>query len=889
MSLSAGTKLGPYEVIGPLGSGGMGEVYRARDTRLGRDVAVKVLPAERLSDPHRRARFVQEARAASALDHPNIVTIHEIESAEGIDFIVMELVPGETLAQRLRRGALPADEAVHLAIPVADAVAAAHAAGIVHRDLKPGNVMVRPDGVVKVLDFGLAKLVRGDTADSDDATATAPPDAPLSRPGAVAGTAGYMSPEQASGGNVDARSDIFSFGLVLYEMVTGRRAFAGSSSAEAMAAVLKDQPRPPGELALDLPKELERIILRCLRKDPGRRFQSMADVKIELLEVKEEADSQASASAPAGTATATRRARQRRWVLAAAGLLALAVATAATLWLRRPPPPPPTVVPLTSERKAFGGTFSPDGTQVAFGSAGEGGANWDIWLKIVGQAEARRLTTDPASEQYPAWSPDGTQIAFLRYPGIPGSQMVTFWDRAFVHLVSPLGGTARRLSDFPARLQLSWSPDGRWLAVAKARSGNEPAGGISFVSVATGEARAVTSPKPPAVDVYPAFSPDGRALAYASCDAAEYNPRCDVAVQALDSDLRPVGNPRLLALQRHWNLGIEWARDGRSIVYSANPGPHLWRIRADGTSSPERLEAAGRGATGPSVARGRARLVFSRRLWDPDIYVLRPGSPPKPLVESTFVDFAAQYSSDGRRIAFQSDRADDTGAVWLADSDGSNPTRLTRGPGREQGSPSWSPDGTSIAFSAEAENGRADVWTIGTDGTGLHQVTHDPADESGPRWSRDGRSLYFVSNRTGRNEIWRITVADGTEEPVSRGEGQDPCESPDGRTVYYVRPFDQVLVARPTAGGEARTVLSCVGGYVPEPRGILYLECPDPARSDGPLVLRRWDSATGRDQPVASVDGTTVGGLAISPDGRTILYEKSSWGTGELVMIENFR
>ena len=230
MSLAAGTKLGPYEVLAPLGSGGMGEVYRARDTRLGRDVAIKVLPADRLSDPYRRARFVQEARAASALNHPHIVTIHEIESAEGVDFIVMELVPGDTLAQRLRRGALSPSEALRLAIPLADALAAAHAAGIVHRDLKPGNVMVTPDGVVKVLDFGLAKLVRSDTADSDERTATAPPDAiPLSRAGAVTGTIGYMSPEQASGGTADARSDIFSFGVLLYEMVTGRRAFSGAS------------------------------------------------------------------------------------------------------------------------------------------------------------------------------------------------------------------------------------------------------------------------------------------------------------------------------------------------------------------------------------------------------------------------------------------------------------------------------------------------------------------------------------------------------------------------------------------------------------------------------------------------------------------------------------
>jgi serine/threonine protein kinase len=299
MGLAGGTRLGQYEVVAPLGAGGMGEVYRARDTRLGREVAIKVLPAERLSDERRRARFVREARAASALNHPNIVTVHEIDAAGDVDFIVMELVPGETLARILHRGPLPTEEALRIAIPVADALAAAHAAGIVHRDLKPSNVMVAPDRTVKVLDFGLAKLVRGETAESDETTATVAPEAPLSRPGAMTGTAGYMSPEQATGRDVDARSDIFSFGVLLYEMVTGRRAFAGDSSAETIAALLKDEPKPPTELAPGVPRELERIIARCLRKEPGRRFQHVEDVRVELQEVREESDSAAWAG-PAG-------------------------------------------------------------------------------------------------------------------------------------------------------------------------------------------------------------------------------------------------------------------------------------------------------------------------------------------------------------------------------------------------------------------------------------------------------------------------------------------------------------------------------------------------------------------------------------------------------------
>ncbi len=320
MSISPGSRLGPYEILSLLGAGGMGEVYRASDPRLGREVAIKVLPAERMADESRRRRFVQEAREASALNHPNIVTVHEVDSVDGIDFIVMEYALGLTLKDAIPREGMSLDQVLKVAIPIADALARAHAAGIVHCDLKPGNVMVSAEGTVKVLDFGLARLVTPrETIPKESATET------YEGPGTIAGTIGYMSPEQASGGAIDARSDVFSFGALLYEMVTGRRAFAGNSTAEVLAALMKEEPKPPSEVVPRVPKELDRLIQRCLRKEPERRLRDMRDAKLELEQIQEEAHPRRGA----------RAGRWRRLPWIAAGLaVALGLALATELWRR---------------------------------------------------------------------------------------------------------------------------------------------------------------------------------------------------------------------------------------------------------------------------------------------------------------------------------------------------------------------------------------------------------------------------------------------------------------------------------------------------------------------------------------------------------------------------
>jgi eukaryotic-like serine/threonine-protein kinase len=501
-----GTQVGPYQIVSRLGEGGMGEVFKARDTRLEREVAIKTAHEEF------RERFEREARAISALNHPNICALYDV----GPDYLVMELVDGETLGARLKKGALPIELVLRYGAEIADALAAAHAKGIMHRDLKPANIMVIKSGI-KVLDFGLAKTQR---------------DATLTASHGVMGTPAYMAPEQSEGKECDARTDIYAFGLVLYEMATGRR--AGRMH------------KPASELAADIPADLEKIIVRCMREDPERRFQNMSDVRVALLELKEESEFRklAPAAAPA---------RSPVWLGAAAAIVV--VLLSGGLWLvsrQATRLPPPRLVPITTyPGSELYPSFSPDGKQIAFYWDGDKGENPGIYVKLLGETDALRLTR--GRDIYPAWAPDGKRIAFVRSAAGAG-----------IYTVSALGGAERKMTDLAATSQMSWSPDGKWLAISVGGKNQ----GVLLLPVEGGEPRRISEPKPPGYDIAPAFSPEGHRLAYAGC-ASGWS--CDVYVYELDSGSFRRGNPRQITRQGVSIASLTWNRDGNAIIYSGFP------------------------------------------------------------------------------------------------------------------------------------------------------------------------------------------------------------------------------------------------------------------------------------------------------------------------------
>jgi eukaryotic-like serine/threonine-protein kinase len=872
MALPIGARLGPYEIVAALGAGGMGEVYKARDTRLDRMVAIKILPADKISNPDRKLRFVLEAKAASALNHPHIITIHDISNDKGIDFIVMEYVSGKSVEQLIPAKGMRISEALRCAIQIADAFAAAHAAGIVHRDLKPANVMVTDDGKVKVLDFGLAKL-SGIAITEDDATLTT---LHKTEDGAIVGTIAYMSPEQAEGKPVDARSDIFSFGSVLYEMITGRKAFSGESKLSTMSAILREEPKPLSQLVPDIPRDLEKMVQRCLRKDRDRRFQHMADLKVALQEAKEESESSAIAITTASGAGTTKFHQSRLPIYAAVATVAL-VASAGTWWKMRPIDTPSRITPFTSTGTAHYPAFSADGKMIAYSAAGSDG-NIDIYVQQIGAGTPLRLTTDPAPDANPVFSPDGRYIAFTR--------------RATLMLIPLFGGTERELG---TGVGPDFSPDGKTIAISSRESPTTPVG-IFLLSVETGEKKRLTTAPAAAADQQPRFSPDGRTIAFDRTFSAQSAEVDAVAVSG--------GEVRKIAGDNRAIQGLAWMPDGREIIYSTRRlgrPQELWRVTASG-GTPQPVFGDSQSALFPAISRTDQRLAYVRQTYDENIWQLdltdgKVSGGPTKLIASTWQDNAPQYSPNGKKIAFASDRSGSY-EIWASNADGSGTVQLTS-QGGHAGTPRWSPDSRRIAFDASVD-GNANIFVVDTAGGAPRQVTATAANgdaRSVPSWSSDAKWIYFAANQSGSYQIWRVSANGGPQSQLTHQGGFDARESPDGKQLYYLkrRNESEIWKVSPDGGAESpvstdSAVQTDFAWWQPFNDGV-YFVSRVPKSSPVQEQMQFFSFATKSINMIAATSKpvSEYGGFSVSPDRQHIVFAQIDENENDIMLVENFR
>jgi eukaryotic-like serine/threonine-protein kinase len=889
-----GRTISHYEILEKLGEGGMGVVYKARDPRLGRFVAIKVLPPEKTADPERKRRFIQEAKAASALNHQNIVTIYDIGSENGMDFIVMEFIQGKPLDRLIPRNGMRLHDALVAAIPVADALAKAHANGIVHRDLKPGNIMISDDGVPKLLDFGLAKLVENvaaaDMIETQEMSGVGrnepkPNNAPLTEEGAILGTVVYMSPEQAEGKTIDARSDIFSFGSVFYEMVTGRKAFQAETRVATFAAILHHEPKSLSDSTdanngSSIPRELERMITRCLRKDPSKRWQSIADLRTSLQEFKEDSDSGLTRTAKSSDATAPpARSHTLAW-----GIVAVAVAVGIGLWAMRTSGTGSdellNAVPLTSYvGSEQDPSFSPDGTQVAFAWDGEKEDNFDIYVKRVGPGPPLRLTSGPEMEHAPAWSPDGSSIAFIREKAA---------DKADLVLIPPLGGPERVVATVastgagnPTRT-LAWSPDGRFLVANNPKAGE--ARGLWLISVETGSRQRLTT-NTKTQDSDPLFSTDGKRLVYARLSGANMS---NLQLLDLDASMQP-SSEKALTSSNKASRAPAWTPDGREIVFGWGVvgNSTLWRIPISESVQPRQIPGTENAAQAAISARTN-RLVYSRETRELDVYRVdldqtgSTASASSPVASSTRLDRYPVVSPDEKKVAFVSLRS---GAweVWVTDIAGGQPIQLTSFGSGEARTWNWSPDGQKIGFISNAE-GDFYAYEIAIGGGKPNKLGDLGPSADRWKWSRDGKWIFF--NRGG--QLWKIPPARGSAVQLTHsGATNTLAEAPEGQTIYYGRPDGVWTVS---LNGNTEQQIFKFDGTIQfldvNRKGIYFVNDSTPFKA-GRMMFYKFPA--GPLVPLQGLEAPTQWGFSLSPDGKQLLYTKFTATGSDLMLVENFK
>ena len=624
----------------------------------------------------------------------------------------------------------------------------------------------------------------------------------------------------------------------------------------------------------------------------GKGYRFIASVEVVLGTTPAEP---APVTAPAAAPLESPRRSYTRMGVAVALVIVVA---AITLWRRTPPAGggPPQLTPLTTlaglER---GSSFSPDGTQVAFTWSGESEANWDIYVKVVGGSDVRRLTTAAGRDIAPRWSSDGRHIAYVRGES-DGSERV--------RVMSSLGGEDREVSTLPVLTTVAWSPDDNYLAAGR---GPQPgaAAGIYLIPVRGGEPRAMTVAASGGIDWMPEFAPDGRHLAFASCQDAGGRSNCDVKVVALDQSFHAVGEPRRLTRESLWSVrGTSWSRDAASIVYGALEFPFssLWRVPADASRAPERIELAGLDAAFPATTRARDRLAFARTVGNVDVYERTTTGAAQAIAPSSVFDGNPRLSADGRRLAFCSARSGDALEVWTAGRDGTSASQLTHGPGRAQCAPAWSPDGGSVAFESLGGEGRWHIWSIDARGGAARQLTGDAGDQQSPSWSHDGRWVYFSWDQQSGRDIWRVPSGGGARERMTaQGSGLTAVESLDGKTLFYQsrapgrphEPTNAPLLAQSLAGGAPREIAACVmsTAFAAGEAGVYYVPCADHATSGGDpeVVVVAHTGQISRLGRLERYQNTMPASFTVSRDGQAILYGRLVSASEDLMLIENFK
>ncbi len=875
MALASGARIGPYEILSAIGAGGMGEVYRARDPRLGREVAIKVLPSGFSVDPVRLHRFEQEARAAAALNHPNILAVHDIGTHDGSPYIVSELLEGETLRARLESATgtptpLPPRKAIDYGIQIAHGLAAAHDKGIVHRDLKPENLFVTLDGRVKILDFGLAKLIEispalAGTGPSEVQTKPGHTDA-----GVMLGTMGYMSPEQVRGQTADHRADIFAFGAVLYEALSGARAFAGATPADTMSAILHTDPPDLPTAGSPIPAGLARIVDRCLEKSATARFQSAHDLAF-ALEALSSQSSSADAVMPAATSRA-RLGRRERVAWTMAGLAAVtAIALAVMLFRGAPVNDAPLMrvdlaVPATSDPASM--AISPDGRRIVFSATSNG--KTQLWLRSLDSTTAQPLAgTENAT--LPFWSPDSRTIGFLDASGLKRADIA--------------GGTPQALIPI-ARGGGSWNRDG----VIIIKSGQNIGDGIGRLSATGHDAVAVTHPDARHTSHSSAsFLPDGRHFLYFASAGTEPG----VYVSALDSSedrrllqadtLAVYAPPGYLLFVRNGALFAQ-RFDAKALQVVGDPVQLAQQV-ATGAGLP----AVSVSATGLVAYRGEASPQRRQLVWfdRSGKQVDTVGAPDDASPNGP------QLSPDGKQIALTR-TVDGNADIWLIETARGVATRFTFDPGTDV-TPVWSPDGTRVAFGSLHGKSVFSVYQKLASGAGTEELLFDQFPTLVTDWSSDGRFLLLrpAYPKTGR-DLWAVPT-EGARRPFpivnTQFEERDGQFSPDGRWVAYASNasgrFEVYVQPFPTPSGKWQ--ISTMGGNQPRWRRDgkeLFYIAPDGMLTAVPIAVAPDGRTMEAGRPTALftphivlVNPAAGGHLyAVAPDGQRFLVDVS---TGE--------